>query len=110
MPDSAFILRNTAVPTANKLQWLTVDLSTARDNVSLGISGIGLATHTDYITDAQFTLKPVFKDDSEIILSQTDMAKISSFAVDFKDIKITNIIQVGKTAKFLIIQHIPVGG
>ena len=109
MPSSPFILRNSLIPGANKLQWLTLDLSTARVDASLGIAGIGIATHIDYMGDAQITLKPVFKDNSEIILSQTDLAKISFFAVEFKDIKVTNIVQVGKIVKFLILQHIPIG-
>lgn len=110
MPISSSMIRNNITPIGNKMQWLTVDLTTARTDFSLGVSGVGMATHVDYLGAAQFTLKIVFKDNDVITVSQSDIVRVlATHSVEFKDIKISNISQVGLIIKFLIIQHIPLG-
>jgi len=110
MPNSAFILRNTLIPIAHKPVWVELDLGTARTEVSLNISGIGYLINNYDIGDGQITLKFICKDSSIFTMSQTDLKHFNAIAFEFRDIKVTNIVQTGKTIKFIVLQHIPIGG
>lgn len=106
MPESAYILSKTLLPVANDREWLNIDLSTARTNISLGKEGISIATSDAWIGTATFTLKLKSIINTYFEITGADFKQMPVLDGYFKDILITNPAQPGISIKFAVFKHI----
>lgn len=106
MPISGEILANVLLQKPNKKQWLILDLSIERRNVSFGIRGISIATSPKWIGNATFKLEFKNIDGTTCVMTAEDFKEIPTVDGEFYDIRVTNRPQPGLSVKFLILSYV----